>query len=216
MSDTLLTFQKFNDAELAATIAAHLKELGISSLIVKEAPVFDISFAHNEFEPTVHLKLLPADFTRAQAALETYYEQQLGDVDPDYYLFSFTNPELMEILKHPDEWGQLDHALAKKLLADRGQAVTPDQEDNFQRERLKDLKKPDATPYHWIIGGYLLAIFFGVFGIIVGYIFAYIKKTLPNGEQVYAYSVPVRNRGKRILVLSLIVLILWLANLLKM
>lgn len=210
MTNNFLTFQKFNDPELAATIASHLRESGIPSEIVKEAQVFDPTFANNDFEPTIHLKLLPSDFTRAQAALEAFYQAQLTNLPPDYYLFSFTDTELVDIVKHPDEWGQLDYALAKKLLAERGQIVTADQEASFHHERLKDLKKPETTPFRWIIAGYILAVYFCLIGMIIGYVFAYMKKTLPNGEQIYTYSQPVRNHGKRILVLALIVFALWM------
>ena len=66
-----------------------------------------------------------ADFPRAHLALKAYYQAQLSTMDPDYYLFSFTDTELLEIVTHPDEWGHLDYALAKKLLADRGKPLSP-------------------------------------------------------------------------------------------
>jgi hypothetical protein len=42
------------------------------------------------------------------------------------------------------------------------------------------------------------------------YLFAYMKKTLPNGEQVYLYPQNQRRHGKRIMVLSTIGFIFWL------
>ena len=209
MSETLLTFQKFSDPELASTIAALLSAQGISSEVENEPQVFDPSYANNHFEPTIHLKLAPQDFDRANEALATYYQSQLDSIDPDYYLFSFTNDELLDLIQHPDEWGHLDYALARKLLTQRGQPVTPGQEATFRQQRLTELARPEKTHPLQIILGYFFA-FGGIIGFILGYIFAYMKKTLPNGEQVYLYPPNERRHGKRILVISAIIFIYWI------
>jgi hypothetical protein len=204
MSDTLLSFQKFNDPQLAATISEVLQAQGIPTEVVNEAPAFDISFANNRFEPTIQLKLAPADFTKARAALLAYYRSQLKNLDANYYLFSFTNAELLDIIKTPDEWGDLDYALARELLAERGEPVTTEQEAAFHRERLTILARPERTHPLQVLIGYLCALLFGVFGFILGYIFAFQKKTLPNGERVYLYPPGERRHGKYILILSAI------------
>jgi len=112
MADNYLTFQKFNDPQLAQTIAHQLAELGIPSQIADEHPNFNPSFVTNVVEPTIHLKLRAQDFDQAHQALEEYYRQHLHDVDPDYYLLSFTDQELKDIVAKPDEWGHFDYALA--------------------------------------------------------------------------------------------------------
>jgi hypothetical protein len=216
MSDTLLTFQKFNDPQIAAAIADQLQAQGIPNEVVNEAPSFDVSFANNHFEPTIQLKLAPADFTKARAALQAYYRSKLKNLDADYYLFSFTNAELLEIIKTPDEWGDLDYALAKELLAERGQPVTAEQEAAFHRERLTVLARPEQTHPLQIFIGYLCALLFGVFGFIIGYIFVFQKKTLPNGDRVYLYPPGERRHGKYILILSAISLSYFLWRLFKL
>lgn len=216
MSDTLLSFQKFNDPELAAAIAARLQEQGIQSEVVNESPAFDISFANNHFEPTIQLKLAPADFTKAHAALQAYYQSQLKSLDADYYLFAFTNAELLDIIKTPDEWGDLDYALARQLLAERGHPVTAEQEAAFHRERLTVLARPERTHPYQILLGYLCALGAGVFGFILGSIFAFQKKTLPNGDRVYLYPPGERRHGKYILALSAISLSYWLWHLFRL
>jgi hypothetical protein len=203
MSDTLLTFQKFNDPQIAAAIAEQLQARGIPTEVVNEAPSFDVSFANNQFEPTIQLKLAPADFTKARAALQAYYRSKLKDLDADYYLFSFTNAELLDIIKTPDEWGDLDYALARELLAERGEPVTAQQEVAFHRERLAVLARPEQTHPLQVLIGYVCALF-GVFGFIIGYIFVFQKKTLPNGDRVYLYPPGERRHGKYILILSAI------------
>jgi hypothetical protein len=209
-SDNLLTFEKFNDPELAATIAAQLKAQGITSRIVNEGPAFDPTFANNNFDPTIHLKLSPDDFNKARRMLDRYYEGQLADMDPNYYLFSFSDAELLDLVKKPDEWGPLDYVLAKHLLAQHGIPISPEQEAAFQRDRIKTLTRPEKPQLHWIIAGYIAAFVFSIPGLILGYILAFSKKTLPNGKQVYMYSSTERKHGKRILVLSTIIFLYWL------
>jgi hypothetical protein len=210
MSDAFLTFQKFNDPALAATVAEQLKTAGIPYQLAKDAPAFDITFAGNDFEPTTHLKLSPADFPRAHAALETYYQKQLPAMDSDYYLFSFSDAELLEIIERPDEWGPLDYVLAKKLLAERGHPVTPAGAEEFRQQRMIELAKPESAHPTQIISGYFLAVLFGVFGLMLGYAIAYTKKTLPDGQSAYIYSPSERRHGKAILVISAISFSYWL------
>src|SRR5215475_10696802 len=102
MSDTLLTFEKFSDPELASTVAAQLQAQGIQATLVNESPVFDPTFANNTFEPTIQLKLRPGDFRRARRLLEQYYQGQLAGMDADYYLFSFSDEELLDLVRNPD------------------------------------------------------------------------------------------------------------------
>ena len=210
MDDTLLTFQKFNDPGLAVTICEQLRAQGIACEVVKEAPMFDISYAFNDFESTTHLKMAPADFNRAHAILEAYYGEQLSHMDPDYYLFSFTDAELREIIRRPDEWGHLDYALAKQLLADRGKPISSEQEVNYKKERLKVLARPEASHPYMTFFGYFFAISGSFLGFILGSIFAYSKKALPNGDRAFIYSPAERRHGKRILILSFIFLPFWL------
>jgi hypothetical protein len=210
MSDVFLTFEKYSDPELAAAIASQLEASGIDSEVANESPAFDPTFANNQFDPTIHLKLRPADFNKARQVLESYYREQLAGMDPDYYLFSFSDVELLDLVQHPDEWGPLDYALAKKLLADHGHPVSPEQEADFQQDRIKKLSQPEAPKPFWVVAGYASAFLGGILGLILGYILAYFKKTLPNGEQVYVYSAWERKHGKRILIISAIFFPLWI------
>lgn len=209
MANAYLTFQKFNDAGLAEVVAGKLKDLHIEFQLENEQPNFDPSYAFNHVEPTIHLKIQANDFLKAQRVLEEYYQGQLQDVDPDYYLLSFSNRELEEIIEKPDEWGHFDYVLAKALLAERGLAITPAKAGQLKKERLHQLAKPETTGIYWICAGYLFAILGGVLGLLLGYIMAYLKKTLPDGERIYVYHAADRLHGKRILILSIISIPAW-------
>ena len=210
MSDNFLTFQKFNDPGVATAVAEQLQTEGIDCVLEKEEPVFDVTFAGNDFEPTTHLKMAPEDFTRAHAVLDAYYQAQLPAMDPDYYLFSFTDAELMEIIRQPDEWGPLDYVLAKKLLADKGQTVSPAVADEFRQQRITELARPETSHPNQIFAGYFFAFGGGFLGFVLGYFLAYLTKVLPDGEQVYVYLPADRRHGKRILIISAISCPIWI------
>jgi hypothetical protein len=225
MPQPYLTFQQFNDTDVAIAVARQLQDQGIDCIVEKDAPLLGTVFVGGNFESTTYVKLSPDDFPRAYAALEIYYQAQLETLPADYYLYSFTDTELMEIIQRPDEWGHLDHVLAKKLLAERGQEITPALAGEFQQQRLAELAKPETTHPFQIMWGYAAVIAFGLFspmmghitsficgstGLTLGYVLAYLKKTLPNGQWIHVYPPEEQKHGKRILVIGGISFVAWL------
>lgn len=209
-ADTYITFQKFNDPALAEAIAEQLHANGINSVVSKEDRLLDSTIIGNDFGSTIHLKVAPSNFDRANAILEGFYQTRIESMDPDYYLFSFTDDELLDIMRKPDEWGHLDYVLAKKLLADRGREVTPVQLEQFQQQRLTQLAQPDRSHPLLIFFGYCTAILGGAFGFILGTLLVSSKKILPNGQRVYMYPLSERRHGRRILVISAISFSFWM------
>ena len=68
-----------------------------------------------------------------------------------------------------------------------------------KNKRIEELRQPDRSSSKWIDLGYVFAILGGFLGFIIGYLLLTQKKTLPNGERVFAYSLEDRKHGKRIL-----------------
>ena len=225
MSETLLTFQRFNDIDLANEFAERLNQLGIYCEIDNQTAPFDVTYANNPLENDVRLKLKPADFAKANAALDEYYKSQLDTVDKEYYLFQFTDNELMEIIAKPDEWNRLDYQLAQKLLKEHGKEVQPEMAAKLQNERIADLSKSEKTPSYWIYAGYIAPLltvatgltFFGMMiaipgalmGLIISLLLLYSKKTLPDGNQVYMYTAGQRRHAKIILAISIASFAFW-------
>lgn len=203
MDETLQTFQRFNDREIAEKIADRLRDKGVECIVTEDKKYFDPTFANNQVEPTISLKIAAANFAQAHAALEAYYAQQLQSVDTDYYLLEFTNDELMDIIRKPDEWGHFDYMLAKKLLKERGSEVSPETIDLLRTQRNDELSKPESSGKFWIYIGYLSAILGGFVGVIIAWVLRYHKKTLPDGRRVYSYSAADRRHGKIIMYISI-------------
>lgn len=133
------TFQTFNDPGLASAIADKLKAQRIVCLVEKVEPLLEPSFFRNTVEPNIHLKVRSTDLDRAHQVLEEHYEHQLKDVDPNYYLFSFSDIELLDIVAKPDEWGHFDYVLARELLAERGLPIPDETIRQMKQQRLRQL-----------------------------------------------------------------------------
>lgn len=120
MASEFETFQLFHHMQVAEEMGKILEQKGIPFEIIRTRSFFDPSFAFNKVDPDINLRLRPADFSRAREVLEDYYVKLVENTDPEYYLFKFTDAELQEILIKPQEWGIFDHALAGKILKERG------------------------------------------------------------------------------------------------
>lgn len=210
MGESLLTFQKFHDMEVAEDVAEKLKAHNIFYEIVDESPAFDASYAYNFISKDIRIKLRPKDFVPARKVLDDYYKSQLDKADADYYLFSFTNEELKEIISKPDEWGYFDYQLAQKILQDRGDEIKPEVIESLKTERNKALAKTDSMHKSLITRGYYSAILGGVWGFVIGHNLVYSKKTLPDGQSVYTYPEAERVHGTRILLLSAVCFVGWM------
>ena len=122
----------------------------------------------------------------------------------------FTDDELIEVITKSDEWNKFDISLAKKLLKDKGKEITPEKIEEIKRQRIIELSKPEEGQKGYIILGYITAFLGGLLGIFIGWHLLTYKKTLPNGNRIYAYSENDRKQGNRILTIGYIFLAFWL------
>lgn len=121
--------------------------------------------------------------------------------DPDHYLHVFTDEELTDILKNPDDWRPRDVDAAKKILIQRGIAVDQINPNKGNHPDFTNGPQP-ASPV-LIIAGYISAIFAGVTAVIIGLYISYRKKTLPSGERIFAYIKSDRQQGMYIFLLGI-------------
>jgi hypothetical protein len=207
MNPEFITYQKFDDPALAEALAETLRENDIEYMIQEESSGFDPSMSMSRAAVDYAVKVRPEDFDRIREILLEQEEKDTADVDKDYYLFSFTDDELMDVVTKADEWSTFDVVLARKILAERGKTITDKDIAEIEEERIEELKKPEGSQSTWIIVGYLAALLGGVLGIFIGWFLANGKKTLPDGERVYLYSEHDRRHGRIIFYLSLVLFI---------
>jgi hypothetical protein len=210
MDPEFIIYQKFNDVALANELAELLEVHNVKYFLEEEAQSFNPTFSYTDTKEYV-VKVMPEDFEQVNELLKQDASENIGEVESDYYLLSFSNDELMEVVTKADEWNAFDVQLARKLLAERGNAISDEEIADIEEKRMEELKEPESSQTFWIILGYILAFLGGVLGIFIGWHLKSHKKTLPNGERVYGYSGRDRWHGTIIFYLAVIVTILSVA-----
>lgn len=205
MKEQYSIFRRFSTLEQAEEVKSLLDENNIPSEIGDNVPPVDVTFSGNTLMNKVEIRLRPLDFDKANKILEKNAENIIEELDQDYYLFEFKDDELYEILLKPDEWNEFDYILSQKLLTKRGKSIDQDLLKTLKNERIKQLAKPEENQKPWIITGYFFAVLGGFIGLIIGYFLWTAKKTLPDGQKVYAYSEKDRKHGKYIFYIGLII-----------
>lgn len=202
-----LTYRKFYEQEDVDALTEVLKENGIDYEIGEDRENLNVLMGDRKLGGQYVIRLKGEDFEKADKLLSTESEKQIGSVDKDHYLFDFTDEELMDILNKPDEWNEFDYNLAMKILKDRGKQVDEKTIEILKKERMEELSRPEEGNKLAITIGYVFAVMGGILGIIIGWHLMTFRKTVPNGERVYAYSWATRKHGQRILIIGSILFI---------
>lgn len=205
MIENFVVFRNFPTLIQAKELETLLNKNNIKTILADNLPPIDITFSGSTLQNQYEVKIDSSDFEKAEEILEKETENLLDSIDQDYYLLSFTNEELYEILLNSDEWNVFDYKLAQKLLTERGKTIDTEMLASLKKERLKILAKPEENQKPWIIAGYIFSLLGGGIGIVIGYSLWKSKKTLPNGERVYSYSAEDRKNGKRIFLIGAII-----------
>jgi Rps23 Pro-64 3,4-dihydroxylase Tpa1-like proline 4-hydroxylase len=200
--NTHLSYQMFHVQQEAESLKDFLIEKGIDCFVKDTTPRFDPSFANNESQKEFRVMVLPEDFDRANQAQLAYYQQFVEEIDADYYLLDFTDEELFTILEEPDKWSKYDFVASQKILADRGRTIDQEQIQKLKEQRLEQLAKPEDKQGFWVFVAYFCSFLGGFLGILIGYHFCWHKKSLPNGNQVFAYTNNIRKHGYYVFVIG--------------
>lgn len=206
MENQYSVYKKYPTVEQVQEIIKFLNENSIETQFGENSSSLDSNFSGSSFNNEFEIKIKETDFEKANQLLEEIAENQINQVVSDYYLFSFSDEELYDIILKQDEWNEFDYSLSKKILADRGKSIDLDLLKSLKNQRLEDLAKPEENQKTWIISGYIFALLGGLLGIIIGFVLMTSKKTLPNGKLVYSYNEKDRIQGKTMFYIGLIML----------
>lgn len=225
MSNPFLTFRKFTDPELARIITEQFDQAGIEYNLTKDSGPVDSLIIGDAYLPDYVLKIQAGDFSKANTILDAYYKPMVDSADPGYYLFGFSNNELMEIISRPDEWGHFDYQLAKKILQQKNINVDDATLLKLKERRNDELSKPESSALLLLALGYtcILAGILSIFrlfdgdnrpfplvlliGCFIGHHLYRSTKTIPDGTSVPAYKKTDRLQGSIILVTSIVLLV---------
>jgi hypothetical protein len=156
----------------------------------------------------VLLKLDPVDFERANQIIDAEIEKKLSDIDKDYYLYTFTETELKEVLQKPDEWNNQDVLLARKILNDHGANISAEDVKTLRTERIRELETPETERTSKLWPGYLLAILVPIVGVFYSSFNLTLNRVLPDGQKVWVYDQKSRRHFRVMFAISLFEILL--------
>jgi hypothetical protein len=207
--EDLVTLKKFNTYIEAAGVVELLDKNNISYKIEKTENTGEVVFAGNTLDEELHVKVKPEDYEAAQQLLEELEEIDAEKLQKDYYLFEFTDKELIEILERPDEWSLNDYNWAQEILKQRGKEVAKSQLEDWKKKRLDFLSQPESVKSSYIRNAYLFCILGGIIGFFMGRHVHIFQKLLPNGQKVYAFDEKSRNKGKKVEMTGLVCFVIY-------
>ena len=80
-------------------------------------------------------------------------------------------------------------------------------DDLYEISSQSSNTSPENRINTWVIMGYLVSPFGGIFGIFIATFLINAKKTLPDGQIIYTFNERSRKHGKIILYMSSVILI---------
>ena len=200
------TYEKFFNPEQAEPVLEVLKDHEIPYEFATLNKPVDPLLSGGGPAYAYEVKIPANQFETANRILREKIQINLNEIDPDYYLFTFDDNELIEILKEPDEWGRLDFVIARKILETHGIGFSNEELDAFWNTKMQKLAQPAKASSLGKWGGYSLCVFFCFIGIVTGLVYWQSTKTLPNGNRYYIYDEETRKLGKNMVYISLILI----------
>ncbi|MFN5983631.1 MAG: hypothetical protein ACK46Y_05140 [Fluviicola sp.] len=185
-------------------------------LLKKHAIPFEVEDVLRNFNPAMtprdgsiemRIKVLPSYFEEVKKHEIDALKPLLDEVEPDYYLFSFKDYELKDVIKNNSEWSLFDVLLAEKILLEKDSKLSPTEIESLKNEVFIELSTEKNLDVFQLIITYSITILLPFVGLIFGYFYMTHKQTLPNGEQKYVYDKQSRFHGKVIAILGTIQLI---------
>jgi hypothetical protein len=198
-------YQQFFSAEQAEPVLSILKEHQIPFEFKQSRKIVDAVIAGESSSDYLYELRIPSNrFEEVNRLLQQNTTVNLDDLDPDYYLLSFSEQDLKEIIQKPDEWSNQDFSIARILLEKQGITYSEEDLDDIRNERMNVLARPEKIHRKLRSAGYAFAIFLAPVGLIMGAVIWQQKKTLPNGRREFVYDYSSRKEGKIIFIISLI------------
>lgn len=202
---TYSVYKVFTDLNDAETFVEYLKEQNIDAFIAEDDTQMNLIFGEVTQNKKYYLKIKQQDFQLVDELLKAESEKNIELLPDDYYLFSYSDGELWDILKKADEWSAFDVSVAKKRLRDKGHVINDRLMQSFKEERVKSLSVQEDANISWLVIGYILTILTGVAGIFWGLNYLNADLNLPNGKKISRYTQQTLLHGRILLALGIIV-----------
>jgi hypothetical protein len=220
MQDNPIVFKTLTNIEEAEKIGEHLALGGIAYEIESPPQLLDRNFIGEQPMPEHYIKIRPSDFTKANEIVEEFYKNIAVTVGKDYYLYDFSDDQILDVANHKNEWGDLNYYVALEILTKRG--ISYDKQlTNALEEEAAAIAPHPAKPFYLVLIYILLAVSFilpypylSIAGLIVGSFLYGASKTLKNGTRIPYYDANSRKNGIIIIAIAVLSIVWFLFRLL--
>ena len=196
------TYRRFLHVEEAEACLVILKENNLPFQFIGEKRYLD-PVLFGKCSDDLYELHIPADqFLKADEII--FAGISFETPEQQYYLYSFADRELEDILQRPDEWSNHDYRLARKLLEERQITFTDQQLLNLKFERWNKLARPVREKLIWILVAYTLMLMAPFWAWAMGLALSQAKKTVPDGRKVNMFDKTTRLNGQIISIMSLL------------
>ena len=200
------TFRTFDSRLEAVKLQAFLTRHEIPTIFEEGVPIFNKVLAGQIEELHYIIKIPVERFKAAEAALEAAVDLETMPVEPDYYLVSFSDEELIDVVRKKDEWGKFDYVLAKQLLKERGIVLDDVAIRKMERERMRALSKPEKPAFYIILVGYVAAVMASGIGVVLGLYLLTAYKKLPDGQYISRFDRLTRRHAGTMITLGVLII----------
>lgn len=169
MNNDFLTIRTFDDPALMQEFIDLLIANHIGYSIQENAiGINPLANLNPDISTEYEVKVASDDFNKVNELLISNDKTDLSVIDEDYYLYQFTNDELIDILVKSEEWSSTDYVLAQQILAKRGVNINQADLERLKAKHINLLQQPEKPQTGLIIVGYILAFLGGFAGIFIG------------------------------------------------
>lgn len=160
---------------------------------------------NNALQNGYMLMIAEEDMEKAHLELRKHITEYFKNADTaeNSLLNDFSDEELLDVIKKPDEWSEEDLVLAQTLLGQRGKTVSDEVVEAYRAKRLEEIRKPKFGGWASIIISYIFAFVGGLIGIFLAASLLG-KKRLFNGEKVNIYDKGTRTNAFIVIIISII------------
>jgi hypothetical protein len=209
MNNIFLTIRTFDDPALMQDFIDLLKTGNVEYIIEENAiGINPLANLNPEISKEYEVKIASKDFSKVNELLISNDKTDLSVIDGDYYLYQFTNDELIDILVKSEEWSSTDYVLAQQILSKRGVDINKKNIEGLKEAHIAELQRPEKPQTALIVIGYILAFLGGFAGIFIGWYLKSNTRTLPDGKQLYSFNEKDRKQGQTMFVIGCICFVL--------
>jgi len=207
-------YRGFHNKQNAIDYVQLLKNNDIPYRVEGANTIIDEAIVGTAMFPKIILKLIPDDFRRVNDLIEKEVLSNFLDIE-SHQLNEMSDRELLDILKHQDEWSIENVIITKKLLSIRGIPIPDNHVEQWKQERLEVLQQGkkgnigtmSSIMIPLILGSIFIHPFLMIGLVGTGWYYWQDKSVDMDGNKFYTFEKNTRTFGLIVSIVSIIVVL---------